>query len=257
MTELVAYCEGPRRSGAGSQSETGGESFTGTVDYADAMAKVFRWDEGAAQVTAMRAQLNLGIERFRSESYRSAQLPGAVSMADYIARRPKPVIARRRTDEKAKGHGKVVRIVVNPSASAAIDGEVIMRRGAAVMALAEAIEKRGGRVEILMRYGVTSGDTQGQYETVIKRAGVALNLNTVAFAMAHPSMLRRLMFRAMENTPHVMRMTKGGYGSPWNPPTNEGEVYLPAMRGGDSRWQSADAATEWVNTYLRDNGWIK
>lgn len=257
MSEFVEYVQKPRLPGAASQSTDNGEEFTGTVDWDDAMGKVFRWDEGAAQVDAMRSAINLGIEKFRSETYRSATLPGAVSMPDYIAGHPKPVVARRRTTEKHKGAGKVVRLVINPSASGAIDKAVLMRRGAAVMALAEAIEKRGGRVEIVARSGVKSGHTSTAMEVLIKSAGTRLNLHSVAFALAHPSMLRRLYFKAWEVTPGLESLTRACYGMPWNPPVNEGEVYLPAMTYGEPQWESTDAAIAWVNNYLRDNGWIK
>jgi hypothetical protein len=147
------------------------------------MSKAFRWDDGAARVESLRGKISAGVERFRSESYRSATLPGAVSMADYIAGKPKPVIARRRTDDTVKGRGKVQRLVLNASASGAIGASVLERRGAAVMALADAIEKRGGRVEIVVALGIRQGVDQLHAYVTVKRASQRLNLNSVAFAM--------------------------------------------------------------------------
>lgn len=238
--------------------------WQGTTSWDEAAAKVFRWDEGAALVQAMRAKISAGVERFKVETYRSAQLPGVVVMDDYIKGKPRPVIALRKSQEKLPNAGKVVRLAINAFASGSVDTEVLITRGAAVMALADAIEKRGGKVEIVIRFttGNRTGSQLVNYEVTVKRPGQALNLNSVAFAMAHPSMCRRMCFGAMERENATMRKHIGAtgnragfYGYPAHNP-QEGELYLPCASGYEPQWSSEEGAVKWVNDYLTREGWV-
>ena len=265
MSEFVEYVAGPSDVPDDERIAyaTNRESWMHSANWDDAMAKVFRWDEGAARVQAMRSKISAGVERFRIETYRSAQLPGVVVMDDYIKGKPRPVIALKKSQEKLPNAGKVVRIVVNAFASGGVEPEVLELRGAAVMALADAIEKRGGKCEIVIRF-TTKGKHRHQvnYSITVKRPGQNLNLNSVAFAMAHPSMCRRMCFGAMEREPENVRMAIGAtgnqsgfYGYP-DDNAQDGEFYLPSASYRDRQWHSEDAAIAWVNNYLADNGWV-
>jgi hypothetical protein len=264
MGEFVEYVSGPSDVEDRITTCTDRAEWQGTADWDEAAAKVFRWDEGAERVQAMRAKISAGVERFKVETYRSAQLPGVVVMDDYIKGKPRPVIALRKSQDKLPNAGKVVRLAINAFASGSVSTEVLITRGAAVMALADAIEKRGGKVEVVIRYtaGNRSGSTKVNYEVTVKRAGQNLNLNSVAFAMAHPSMCRRMCFGAMERENATVRKAIGATGASVGfyayPASNPmpGEVYLPCASGYEPQWSSEDGAIAWVNDYLAREGWV-
>jgi len=79
-------------------------------------------------------------------------------------------------------------------------------------------------------------------------------LSALAFAMAHPSMHRRVIFSCREvESPTIRR--QWGFESHIGGSTDSlirdevitsGGIYLPTMRGRDWQFTSDDAAREWV-----------
>lgn len=257
MSEFVAYANRDTDYTGHRSSRTEDENFTHSRDYTDAMGKVFRWDEGAERVGTIRARIGSGVERLARERFRTAIPPGTALVNAIVTGHPRPMVGVRKAKSTAKGAGKVHRIVVNICASAAIKADILERRGGAVLALADAIERRGGKVELVVRCSMSN---RIGYEVLVKPAAAKLNLHSVAFAVAHPSMLRRMVFSAMETEPAALRDrigVGGGYGMPSDMTRESDTIYLPAMTYGDDRWNSEESATRWVMEYLTEQEFIK
>jgi len=112
------------------------------------------------------------------------------------------------------GEKPLVKFLINSTASAHVDADVIANRGAAVAALVDQIESSGARCEIWVTFATATGGKFYAPMVCAKRAENVLDIDTVAFAMGHPSMLRRILFGIVENDP----FTDGagyecGYGS--------------------------------------------
>ncbi len=114
--------------------------------------------------------------------------------------------------------GLFAKIVLNISASAYIDGEVLRRRGQRVTRLVDWLESQHIRTEI-----VALKANECMYaEVVIKRFDEALNLDSVAVA-GHSDFLRRLMFRVAEMSQTWVQ----GHGSACT--INQGTLQLPPI----------------------------
>jgi hypothetical protein len=131
-----------------------------------------------------------------------------VDVGSFLANEPECFIAREY--EERNYPGKICKIVVSVSFSAAISPETIIQRGAIVCALIDAIEFAGHRVEVICNVALSVGDSheyrQGKHKESgwfevsvnIKKSSQPLDMSDLAFCLAHPAMLRRIMFSVAE-----------------------------------------------------------
>ena len=102
-------------------------------------------------------------------------------------------------EDGAANSKPIVRIAVNVVCSAWVDPQDIINRGAAVVALVDKIQSEGQRVELIAFCHIT-GHNDDRYimSVTVKRPEEPIDMDRVAFALAHPSMLRRCFFRVIE-----------------------------------------------------------
>jgi len=106
--------------------------------------------------------------------------------------------------EPAERMGRVVRIIVNGSASARISPDDIIRRGVTVCALVDSVHKLGMGVEVYAEFPTNTegvNDRKGKvHSTLVKLhdSQQMLDINNLMFALCHPSMLRRISFSCLE-----------------------------------------------------------
>lgn len=243
---------GKRRTGSRS-SKRG--SALGTETWKEAVALAATGDvEGAARIEKLAARLRVTSSVMRPMPVRSKR-GGRLSMAAYLSGHPAPYVKLTASPAIRDGRGPVVRIVVNASASYMVTTSVLARRGAAIVALAEAIEKSGRRVEIETVIGVKGrGTGRAVFRIMVKRADRPINLPHLSFAIAHPAFLRRFGFSATERLPEGMSRYGGSYGMPADVPIPEGSLYFGRMLGGESDWVSDDRAVDYVRRTAEEYG---
>lgn len=156
---------------------------------------------------------------------------------------------------------KVIHIVVNVCASSGVSEDVIKRRGAAVAALVKALELKGRRCKIDV-VAPNNGGRSGRtfYLTIAaKPAEEPMQLNKLVFLMAHPSMLRRLIFSAWEHADEeTVRefgfSNRGMYGMVGEMPADQrGDIYLGVADLRRSNWDKA-YAEQWIVDTLKEQG---
>ena len=99
--------------------------------------------------------------------------------------------------------GRVVRVLVNGAANCHVRPEYIRNRGAIVVALLDVLNKLGVGVEVWLESA-----TLDHYHTNLLHSQLCkvhsseerLDVDNLMFAMAHPSMLRRIGFSILEKT---------------------------------------------------------
>ena len=136
----------------------------------------------------------------------------------------------------------IVRIYADIGATVGTHSSAMINKGSAVVALVDQIEQAGQRVELIAcQRSETRGcayDEQHVFITV-KAADELLDLDRVAFAMAHPSMLRRINFRIME---FLYPEDVDGYGSVRKfDDLPDDAMYIPPMYG-DKGYADMDEA---------------
>lgn len=116
----------------------------------------------------------------------------------------------------------------------------MMLRGAAVLSLADTLERRGFSTELRIVGNSQAGGQAFRYSIVYKRAGEPLDIDRAAFAIAHPSSMRRLAFAILEQHRELETNFRSGYGSPMheaNDPTSGqigGAIFIRGSNGGET-----------------------
>ena len=159
------------------------------------------------------------------------------------------------TWSRIESHAPAIRIVINQAASSGISSEQIMNRGAVVCALIDLLESSGKRCEIVAVAAVADDWSAYRHKleiaVMLKQADEPLQIDKVAFMLAHPAALRRIGFALMETLPEDFRHTigitpTGDYGTPVNS-DDEADIYIPASYYGQY-------SLEWLREQLTKAG---
>lgn len=223
-------------------SVSAGERFTGTADYSTAYHLARGgWQEGTQTLDRARDLVKI------PDSMRT-QCPAPI-----MAEEGDEIMVDRYLDgesdhflsfpmQETPRAGKVVSLVYNLATSFNVSRETMTNRGAAALALVDALEASGLRVEVTI-CGLFTADNGDKIDmrATLKRAEDPLELDRAAFWMTHPSSLRRLLFRVMERRQNFKPFASN-YGIPTNYTPDqlaEGCIYFPAHHSGQMSEQEA------------------
>lgn len=156
----------------------------------------------------------------------------------------------------------VVTLVVNVAVHCGISAEAFRTHGAALVALAEAIDGVGLQSEIWADFTITGGygskaasGYTGRFSIRLKSGNGPFDSGAFMFTLTHPAMFRGMVLNAMHDWPEAWRdacHVGGTYGYPTSEYLHpedypEGAIYVPAM-------QSNRDAGEFLNGALRQLG---
>lgn len=239
--------------------------WAGTKTFEDGV-KLARegWPEGADRIAALRDTLYLHLAEIvqRTEVGHARQGPGHLNLKRYSTGNPAPYRVRRETDEQIEIERQrgVLRLAFNMAASACIDTEVMFRRGAAIAALVDCLERARFRVELDIGAACHVGSERVDVHCRVKNAGDHLEPDLLAFVCAHASAFRRIMFSVWETLPAAKRAAcwiteAGNYGYPCASFTRRDcDIVIEAADGRDERWESTESAAQWVRAMLQAQG---
>lgn len=136
----------------------------------------------------------------------------------------------------------VAKLLVSVCYSSGIPAEAIIRRGAVVMAVVDALEAMGVRMEIIADWSGAASDNFS-YRVPVKHAEEPMDRDRVAFALCHPSMLRRFLFRLNELTEsRFQRRGDSSYGMPRDPLPEPDAFVMPCMSFMNEAWRTPQSA---------------
>lgn len=206
------------------------------------------WEEGAREVEKYRALLyeNL-VQYLPRQNIENAVSGYAVDVGAYLSNAPECFYRREMNEPIA--NAPVVRIVVSLAFSASVHPEIITKRGAMICAMADAIEQLGYNVEIIANESTASRGEKCEINIVLKQSTRALNVSCLAFCLAHPAMLRRLLFSAEEK--NGWADFAYDYGVPIDS-SDPGDIYFGAIRTSVS--PSIEDMTKDVLSKMKDLG---
>jgi hypothetical protein len=149
------------------------------------------------------------------------------------------------------------RIIANMCVSGSVENRVLQLRGAAIIALANALELVGRRVEVAI-----VANTADTIETsfIAKPFGEPCQIDQLAFSVASADMFRRCLFACWERAPEDLRQRvgaqkHGGYGMVRNAHyVDDTDLVLSTEVGNGGHFQSPDAAVRWVLAQLEAQG---
>lgn len=231
-----------------------GITWTGTANYADAVQLARQgWRDGVAQVQELSGTIESRLYNLISLPRIAYDVTGELlDVGRFASGEPEHWGNWEHTLTEGKGT-KHIHIVVNVIASAGVSSEVLMQRGAAVAALINLLELAGHRCKVDMVCADGCNGFHYEIRTAVKEYDETLDLDRVTYAVAHPSVLRRHFFSAVELLPEDYRRglnVGSGYGRCQETKESRGDIYLPMMEYGDPRWESPENATAWVNQEL-------
>lgn len=227
-TELLTYgdkvlagADGVRFGGMVSSSlmpeKSDGWYQSDSLDHALNLAR-YGWPEGRARLGDIQAKLNilqylpLG---FRTQPH-FALAGDEPDVGRMLSGEPEHMMTMQ---PRIVRNGKLIRLVVQVSYPWTTTTEQVFRRGAAVLACLEIVQMLGYTLEIKIVRTAHRGTRVMETYVPIHHAGDRLNLDTLAFMLVHPSVLRRLFFAYEEcETSETRRLygyhDQSGYGTP-------------------------------------------
>ncbi len=164
---------------------------------------------------SLESQLSLALDEQYAIRYDYSG--DSVDMGRYVSGDPECMMDYV-TEPQAR-MGKVVRLHVAGIASSYVSAEQIRARGVAVCALVDVLHKMGVGIELWTEqcYQHPFKDSKA-YSMLVKLHDSAdmLDIDDIMFAIAHPSMLRRIGFAGVEQMEWAKDYVGSGYGRVMN-----------------------------------------
>lgn len=213
------------------------------------------WPEGRAMVEKFRTvisdriQSSMGVQQICDW-----QLAGSeVDVGRFVTGEPECMIEFHEVAAD-KPSTKFAKVVFNMSTSGGVGFEQMQLKGAAVVALVDALEGQGVRVEVDLAMESQQGGTETgrgvRMAVTVKTAEEPVEIDRLAFALAHPSTFRRLCFSIQETIPLRDGDAGRGYGRVSQvPEANRGDIYV----GASQLWNESSAAA-WILAQLKSLG---
>lgn len=206
-------------------SDANGKSFAGTKDLSEACDLALNgWSEVRPQVDKLFGELESSISLTLDEQFgiRFDYSGDSVDMGRYMSGDPECMMDYV-TEPQAR-MGRVIKVMVNVANSAMISTEQIISRGVVIVALLDVLKKLGLGVELwtemaISDKGVDNGNRFSQLVKIHDSADM-LDVDSTMFAIAHPSMLRRIGFGSVEQGVRK-DLVNGCYGYPSNMMCND------------------------------------
>lgn len=248
LYDMAQYAKSNKRP---ESSQSGSESFTGSASLQDACdLAVAGWTECRPQVDVLLTDLQDRINTVMSDHYMvQHDVAGAdVNMGLFMSGEPECMM--QFVPEPEARMGRVVKVLVNGVTNAGTHKDRIIARGVGVIALVNTLHLMGVGVELWFESPIVGTDGR-TYSTVCKLHDSAqpLDIDNVMFALAHPSMLRRLVFSVQEQSEYKrqQRATTGnGYGSCTNLMLDRVLDFDVKVERLDYKDPVADNPLEWI-----------
>lgn len=262
LSEMVAYAEKNPHTTASSNKNSEWVDNGLTSSLADAV-QVARtgWSDARPEIDKVLGQVQEQVgERFAKECRTQIGLAGGgVHMGRFVVGRPDCMVGFKR--QPSTRHGRIVRIAYDYGANGATPASDMLKRGATIAVLVDTLATLGLSVELTGETTVKVGD-KGTHTTLVRLhdAREPLDINALAYAIAHPSMLRRLTFAVREMSKFTERTISANSHGRSIPITMAEEIEADVVinrieHGGNGALMQADPAG-WVVSTIKGLGLI-
>lgn len=264
----VECAEGTRDIGCSTHRTSDRLNWQGTRTFQEAIDLAKNgWQEVHAEVDALIQNIDVKIAPSLEPAFTHYfdVCGGAVDIGRYLDGEPECMVETQLIEIARPG--RVITILVNGGFRANVRSEDIRKRGAAIVGLVDALEKMAHSTEIVLevscRHGM-KGDKPGAptltHLVWLKKAGEALNVDTLMFALANPARHRRLSFaiREQEERRAEFDITPSGHSESSVECVMKDRVKASVVLDLlVQRDKSVNAAAEWIEDQLVQFGLIK
>ena len=213
-----------------------------------------RWDEGAALMReAVAGAVDLK-SRARLDTIENDVAGFMPDIDAFIAGQPDSMLSMEEGDEF---ENPVITMGVHIGRSANVTQQEAINRGAAILSLIDDIEHKGFRVEL---WAIWRNEWLGDSADIrikLKDAAEGWSPHSVAFALCHGGMNRRLIFATVEGIPGLSQLADG-FGMSMNGHPEDMDIWFPRVNFRDrSKWgtigRAVRSATSTFNNQLKEN----
>jgi hypothetical protein len=244
----------------------GHANWAGTETFEEAFKLATHgWAEGRERVKELADRIRSVIcSKIVRPEPRFAETGDEVCVGRYLEGEPSHMIEFPPQEHNASG-GRIVSIGLNVFVSAGCERALFQMRGAAIVAMIDALETLGYRCELTMCMGCT-GQGKGSYQMTvpIKKASEQPEMDRLAFIFSHESIFRRLQFAVGESDPSHACQQQFGIGVYyWTPgkyaEANKHDFFFENMSSSENNtcWKSHELASEEVLRLLKASGLVE
>ena len=207
------------------------DTYYGTANYQEAADLMSHgWDAAAGKMATKVKLTNATSTAVRSSKPSYGVVGSQASVPRYLQGIPTNMVSRQMTYAKQK----VVTITKGITYSSWWKPEEIMNECIKALQIIQSMENGGQRVRLNVMFAIygVNRNHSSICKVCIKQPDERLNLSKMAFALAHPSMLRRFFLKWVEVDPFAEGDMGWGYGKPGddslkNKAMAENEYYIP------------------------------
>lgn len=210
--ELEKFLNAPIIDGRDNASVTGNKRFTGTDNFEQAENLRRKGDKKSL---SMLNDYKIKFDKYiqYNNGYKIKQkndIHGFTPIVpNAIIGLPLSMINQAREPKKVKG----IDIFFNVSIRCTTSKEDIARKGATMLSLIDALERKGFRVNLKVGSVSMKKNTVHGVVTTMKRYDEPLNIRKLAYYLVNPSCLRRTFFKLKESISELTDVTNDGYGT--------------------------------------------
>lgn len=232
---------------------TGHSNFTGSENYTQAYKLASEgWKDGCKLMSLKIDKLDVKSHIKKPELFFDVSGDYGFDMGRVMSGEPEVIMNYRESDDMTESnHGPIVKMLVNTVMSGGIPVDIVMHRGAAIVSLVDALEQAGKRVQIDVICSAQLSDGLYTHQYPLKNADETLQIDQIAFCIAHPSIERRFNFIALDLFPTWLGHS---YGGPVNVDPVGYDVYVPMLHYHDENWQTIETVNNWVIAELHKLG---
>lgn len=236
-----------------------------TYEHAERLARE-GWASGLERVNSISEALGTVVGQYIKKVEFHYDVAGStVDVGRYLSGEPECMMEFHE-EVRRSNSGRIVNVTVDIGMAGVIGSDVIFNRGAAVVALVDALETAGLVAEINLAisngYKYTHPGQKPFYFLVpLKKAGEALEMDRLAYALCHKAMYRRHIFCWQESQTNEIRKQMGvsdtyGSSSYHYPPelVEDGEIVVPSLGYNEAPFRTQQSAIAWVLEHLRTLG---
>lgn len=223
------------------ERDWGGASWAG-ASYSEALRLAREgWAKGREQFVEGMAEALRSSQDVPRRSHWSREVAGSRPCVGAACAGQPRAMYRQRRDTKAR---PIMSVCVNFVAGGGVSTEIIENRGIALASWIDAAEAAGTRVELKLVYLASPME----WTITLKRAQDPVDADRLAFALAHPAMLRRLGFGAIARDPKLAAHYGGSKGWLCNyTDLPAGVVYFPYLWDDRAKYGTRERAVAYVN----------
>lgn len=245
-------------------SRAGGKSFSGSANWEEAVKLASEGDPKlGTEIQRESAKIASSIFASMPKPDIAYAVSGQViDMGKFLNGEPECCLNLEVPDS---GNQRILDLVVNGTVNCGQDKEHITNRGIAIATVIKTLESLGVSIRLFITFCCHRDQGEAQTWIKFKDYGEPLKINQLAFALAHPSMARRIVFGIVETAPKSVRDTvgirmDGGYGackdmSVWNSvsdlPCQPGYLYMPVLNS-QRHFYTLENSRTWAEMIIKE-----